>query len=717
MSAGTVFTELDLDFSKFERSQYKLLQSARAASTSVEKNWQNLGVKSDNIFAASRASIENSYKMIVSRAGTSAAEIVRAEEAKNAKLQALTEQQFGKQTSLIQSLKSHWIAASVAVVGAWALVDRAINFGKNVASSLNDIERQSKLIGVSTDQWQKWTYAAKMSDVSTDALMQSQKALAMNIVEAQTAGSEADRMFKALGITETDLSGVTLQVADRFSKWKDGADKINWGQKLLGKTILESLPFYNQSAEAIKAWGEEAEKAARIMGKDLIEAGGRADASFKRFEASMVSLKAASIPLIEVFASILEKTSRLATVKPPWWLMLLPGGQLLGLQGLMQNQVKSSAIFKMDEGGGIVNPPPFPGAKPGAGTGPKIGDAYKGYLDSLKTFYEDQDKLMEDVTQAETERVEKAYKERLKIIEEIPLKLVEAEAARNDKKKALDIQISQLGLQQMNQRLSMEKDYQMKTLQLGEQTLAKQLEGLAIQEQAAIAAAEKIGFSTKKVADYYAQLHNEILGVGTALQGIQAGFQRYTEESGTEYTRMKEATYNISKAMEDNFSSFFDNVLFEGKSFSDSMISLFQNLSRSIIDEMMKAMIVKPLVASLTGGLSGLFGNIIPGAGGIGAGAEWAPLTSSMGGFHMTAGGFSGIVSKPTLFLAGEKGKENVNITPEGKMEKGANTIRFTNVNFVDPKLFSQFLATSEGGRAMVNWIGANARTVMRILR
>ena len=49
MSAGTIFCELDLDFSKFEKNQQKLLQSAQAASTSVEKNWQNLGAKSDNI--------------------------------------------------------------------------------------------------------------------------------------------------------------------------------------------------------------------------------------------------------------------------------------------------------------------------------------------------------------------------------------------------------------------------------------------------------------------------------------------------------------------------------------------------------------------------------------------------------------------------------------------------------------------------------------------
>lgn len=130
MSAGTVFTELDLDFSKFEKNQQKLLSSAKEASTSVEKNWQNLGVKSDNIFNAMRASAENSFNMIKNKAGTSTAEIARAHEAMNAKIAAANKEQYGSSILSIDNLKSHWIAASAIIATAGIAASKAWDMAK-----------------------------------------------------------------------------------------------------------------------------------------------------------------------------------------------------------------------------------------------------------------------------------------------------------------------------------------------------------------------------------------------------------------------------------------------------------------------------------------------------------------------------------------------------------------------------------------------------------
>jgi hypothetical protein len=89
MSVGTVFTELDLDFSKFERNQQKLLASAQSTSLSVEKNWQALGAKSDVIYQAMANGAINAYNMISNRAQTSAAEQFRAQSAMIAKVNSL----------------------------------------------------------------------------------------------------------------------------------------------------------------------------------------------------------------------------------------------------------------------------------------------------------------------------------------------------------------------------------------------------------------------------------------------------------------------------------------------------------------------------------------------------------------------------------------------------------------------------------------------------
>ena len=130
MSAGSIYVELDLDFSKFEKNQYKLLQSAKEASTSVEKNWQNLGVKSDNIFNAMRASAENSYNMIKNHAGSSTAEIARAHAAMNAKIQAANREQFGTHESMLSKFKANWLGATAAVTAAIMIMRKAWNLAE-----------------------------------------------------------------------------------------------------------------------------------------------------------------------------------------------------------------------------------------------------------------------------------------------------------------------------------------------------------------------------------------------------------------------------------------------------------------------------------------------------------------------------------------------------------------------------------------------------------
>jgi len=115
-SVGTIFAELDLDASRYTKGQQALLQSATHTTLNIEQNFKNLGVKSSAEMELMRTKITNSYNMIANSAKATANDRLRAEEAMHAKLTALNEQQFGKQTSLISNLKSHWIAAA-AVIG------------------------------------------------------------------------------------------------------------------------------------------------------------------------------------------------------------------------------------------------------------------------------------------------------------------------------------------------------------------------------------------------------------------------------------------------------------------------------------------------------------------------------------------------------------------------------------------------------------------------
>ncbi len=129
-SVGTIFAELDLDASRYTKGQQALLQSATTTTLNIEQNFKNLGVKSSAEMDLMRAKITNSFDMIANSGKASANDRLRAEEAMHAKLKSLNEQQFGKQTSLIDGLKSHWIAATVAIGAAMVVANKAWDLAK-----------------------------------------------------------------------------------------------------------------------------------------------------------------------------------------------------------------------------------------------------------------------------------------------------------------------------------------------------------------------------------------------------------------------------------------------------------------------------------------------------------------------------------------------------------------------------------------------------------
>jgi hypothetical protein len=127
-SVGVIFAELDLDASRYLKSQASLLDSASKVTLDIEQNYKNLGIKSAASFDLMKAQAENAYQGILHSANATADDIVRAEQAKNAKLQALNDGQFGAQTSMLDGLKTNWIAATAAIGASILVIDKAWGF-------------------------------------------------------------------------------------------------------------------------------------------------------------------------------------------------------------------------------------------------------------------------------------------------------------------------------------------------------------------------------------------------------------------------------------------------------------------------------------------------------------------------------------------------------------------------------------------------------------
>ena len=144
----TIFAELDLDASRYTAAQQKLLREATQTTLNIEQNFRSLGIKSSAEFDLMRRKVQNSFDMIAASSKATANDILRAEKAKADQLQRINDQQYGKQISTIDKLKSNWIAASVAIGAAmvaaskaWDLIKQGADYAEQ-QGILNNLARK-----------------------------------------------------------------------------------------------------------------------------------------------------------------------------------------------------------------------------------------------------------------------------------------------------------------------------------------------------------------------------------------------------------------------------------------------------------------------------------------------------------------------------------------------------------------------------------------------
>lgn len=204
---ATIFAEIDLDSSKFTRAQQQILKDASVVALDVEKNYQTLGIKSAAHFDLLRARAENAYMGILHSSQSTAADIIRAEEAKNSKMKALYTEQFGSQTTLLDKLKGHWMATSAAIASFTAIAYKGMEYMSEGAKAMQ------------TEQ--AFANVAKAVNVNAEAMIADLKRLTGNTVD------DSDLMQKAMkGMSAGMSPDAILQLAEvsRLAARRMGTD-------------------------------------------------------------------------------------------------------------------------------------------------------------------------------------------------------------------------------------------------------------------------------------------------------------------------------------------------------------------------------------------------------------------------------------------------------------------------------------------------------------
>lgn len=181
----------------------------------------------------------------------------------NVKLTALSEgfkEAGAKIEGAGQALKGVSMAAAGVVAGLGA-----ISYKAGVAA--DDLNTLSKVTGIGTDDLQKYSYAADLVDVSTEAIAKSQKKLVKNSYAAANGSKAQAEAFDAIGVSVLDANGnlrdseaIFQDVLVALGQMTNETERDAIAQTLMGKSAAELNPLIEDGGETYKMVAETMKK-------------------------------------------------------------------------------------------------------------------------------------------------------------------------------------------------------------------------------------------------------------------------------------------------------------------------------------------------------------------------------------------------------------------------------------------------------------------------
>ena len=181
----------------------------------------------------------------------------------NANLKALSEQFKQAGTSIEgagQSLRGVSMAAAGVVAGLGAI---SVKAGK----AADDLNTMSKVTGISTGELQKYSYAADLVDVSTEAIAKSNKKLVKNAYSAANGSKTQAEAFERLGVAVTDSNGelrdseaIFQDTLAALGQMTNETERDAIAQTLMGKSAAELNPLIEDGGETYRKVAETMQK-------------------------------------------------------------------------------------------------------------------------------------------------------------------------------------------------------------------------------------------------------------------------------------------------------------------------------------------------------------------------------------------------------------------------------------------------------------------------
>lgn len=151
----------------------------------------------------------------------------------------------------------------MSVQGALAALGAGLAL-REFAQQIDELAKQSGMLGLTVNQLQQLQFAASQTGVSTEELNKGLERFSRSISEASTGIGVGKRSFEALGVTLAKSDGslkstdqLLAEVADRFAQIQDPADRVRIAVDLFGRSGAGLVNTLADGSAGLKALGDD----------------------------------------------------------------------------------------------------------------------------------------------------------------------------------------------------------------------------------------------------------------------------------------------------------------------------------------------------------------------------------------------------------------------------------------------------------------------------
>ena len=197
-------------------------------------------------------------------------------------------------------------AAGTAIVGS------LIAITLKAASAADNIEEMGQRTGLSTTLLQELDYAAKLTGTSIEGLEVATKRMAVTLNDAATGGEEAQQKLAALGLTISDLQGLSpdeqfLRIAKALGAIPDPTKRAALAIDIFGRSGTDLLPMLTDDLDKVL---QKAHDLGLVMSEEDVKKAAALNDAIASLKAQFGGLgNAIAVTLIPIFKGIVDAIS------------------------------------------------------------------------------------------------------------------------------------------------------------------------------------------------------------------------------------------------------------------------------------------------------------------------------------------------------------------------------------------------------------------------